>query len=40
MLAVVADRHPDLDSNAAIALEARKNITRYVQSRTPSASAA
>ncbi len=32
VLAVVADRHPDLDSNAAIALEARKNITRYVQS--------
>ena len=29
VLAVVADRHPDLDSNAAIALEARKNITRY-----------
>ena len=31
VLAVVADRHPDMDSNAAIALEARKNISRYVR---------
>jgi hypothetical protein len=31
VLAVVADRHPDLDFNAAVALEARKNISRYVQ---------
>jgi hypothetical protein len=29
VLAVIADRHPDLDTNTAIALEARKNITRY-----------
>jgi 4-amino-4-deoxy-L-arabinose transferase-like glycosyltransferase len=31
VLAVVADRHPDLEFNAAVALEARKNISRYVQ---------
>jgi 4-amino-4-deoxy-L-arabinose transferase-like glycosyltransferase len=31
VLAVVADRHPELDSNRAIAIEARKNISRYVQ---------
>jgi hypothetical protein len=29
VLAVIADRHPELDANTAIALEARKNITRY-----------
>ena len=31
VLAVVADRHPDLDPNRAIALEARRNISRYVR---------
>jgi len=31
VLAVVADRHPDLEFNRAVALEARKNISRYVQ---------
>ena len=31
VLAVVADRHPELDPNRAIALEARRNISRYVR---------
>jgi hypothetical protein len=31
VLAVVADRHPELEFNRAVALEARKNISRYVQ---------
>ena len=31
VLAVVADRHPDLEFNRAVALEARKNISRYVR---------
>ena len=31
VLAVVADRHPDLEFNAAVALEARKNISRYLR---------
>ena len=31
VLAVVADRHPDLEFNRAVALEARKNISRYAQ---------
>ena len=31
MLAVVADRHPDLEFNQAIALEARRNVSRYVR---------
>jgi hypothetical protein len=31
VLAVVADRHPDLEFNDAVALEARKNISRYVR---------
>ena len=31
VLAVVADRHPDLEFNSAVALEARKNISRYVR---------
>ncbi len=31
VLAVVADRHPDMEFNAAVALEARKNISRYVR---------
>jgi hypothetical protein len=31
VLAVVADRHPELETNRAIALEARKNISRYVR---------
>ena len=29
VLQVVADRHPELDSDAAIALEGRKNLVRY-----------
>jgi 4-amino-4-deoxy-L-arabinose transferase-like glycosyltransferase len=31
VLAVVADRHPGLDFNRAIALEARRNVSRYVR---------
>jgi hypothetical protein len=31
VLAVVADRHPELETNEAIALEARRNISRYVR---------
>jgi 4-amino-4-deoxy-L-arabinose transferase-like glycosyltransferase len=31
VLAVVADRHPDLEFNRAVALEARKNISRYAR---------
>jgi hypothetical protein len=31
VLAVIADRHPNLDANAAIGLEARRNISRYVR---------
>jgi 4-amino-4-deoxy-L-arabinose transferase-like glycosyltransferase len=31
VLAVVADRHPELEFNRAVALEARKNISRYVR---------
>jgi len=31
VLAVIADRHPDLEFNRAIALEARRNITRYAR---------
>jgi 4-amino-4-deoxy-L-arabinose transferase-like glycosyltransferase len=31
VLAVIADRHPELETNRAIALEARKNISRYVR---------
>ena len=31
MLAVVAARHPDLEFNQAIALEARRNVSRYVR---------
>jgi 4-amino-4-deoxy-L-arabinose transferase-like glycosyltransferase len=31
VLAVIADRHPDLEPNAAIALEARRNVTRYAR---------
>ena len=31
VLAVVADRHPDLDFNAAVSLEARRNISRYAR---------
>jgi hypothetical protein len=31
VLAVVADRHPQLETNRAIALEARRNISRYVR---------
>ncbi|HYH91416.1 MAG TPA: hypothetical protein VEX67_19445 [Solirubrobacteraceae bacterium] len=31
VLAVIADRHPDLEPNRAIALEARRNISRYVR---------
>jgi hypothetical protein len=31
VLAVVADRHPDMEFNDAVALEARKNIERYVR---------
>ena len=32
VLAVIADRHPNLDANAAIGLEARRNLSRYVRS--------
>ena len=31
MLAVIADRHPDLEFNRAVALEARRNVSRYVR---------
>ena len=31
VLAVIADRHPDLEPNSAIALEARRNLSRYVR---------
>jgi len=31
VLAVVAARHPDLEFNAAVGLEARRNISRYVR---------
>jgi 4-amino-4-deoxy-L-arabinose transferase-like glycosyltransferase len=31
VLAVVADRHPDLGFNAAVSLEARRNLSRYVR---------
>lgn len=31
VLAVVAARHPDLDFNRAVALEARRNVSRYVR---------
>jgi hypothetical protein len=31
VLAVVADRHPGLDFNAAVSLEARRNISRYAR---------
>ena len=31
VLAVVADRHPDLEFNRAVALEARRNISRYAR---------
>jgi len=31
VLAVVADRHPDLDFNAAVSLEAKRNVSRYLR---------